>query len=291
MTVKNHWPPAEFGCAGAGHRELSRPVGEARRPRRGSCSRGRRCWSSPPPWMISMLVVGRGRSGVVVVAVAGEGDEVVDRARHVGGVEVDDDVAAVGHERGGVGRGRVDAQLRRVVERACTGSVDLLRRAGAGAVGERLRAPSACRRAVVASARRSSPAAVVGVAASSSSSPRRRTPRRGTARAPAPPTTASTPITTRRVSLRRCSSFACCWYFSWRFACCRSRFSVPTRAEGYRRVTPAIVAATRERRAADGDRQRSLRSAAWRSCACSRRPARPPARGATTCPGRRSATC
>ena len=31
--------------------------------------------------------------------------------------------------------------------------------------------------------------------------------------------------------------------------------------------------------------------AAWRSCACSRRPGRPPAPGATSCPATRSATC
>ena len=45
-------------------------------------------------------------------------------------------------------------------------------------------------------------------------------------------------MSTRLVSRWRDSSLACCWYFSCRFARCRSRFSVPTRAEGYGASAP-----------------------------------------------------
>src|SRR5688572_32290896 len=59
----------------------------------------------------------------VVVAVAGEEDEVIDCVRRVLGRESDRDVAAVGLDHGRVGLRRIDDALRRRGERPGAGAI------------------------------------------------------------------------------------------------------------------------------------------------------------------------
>ncbi len=78
---------------------------------------------------------------------------------------------------------------------------------------------------------------VAGLGESSSSRPNSQARASTSAR---PPTTAMMPITIRRVRERRRSAFTSCSYRSWRLAFWRWRFSVPTSAEGYRRLRPPL---------------------------------------------------